>query len=68
MHYGKSSFSKNGKPTIQAVKNASRSLGQRKGFTSMDIREINALYDCGSKCVICARIQQVANKMEEQFF
>ncbi|XP_048582923.1 zonadhesin isoform X2 [Nematostella vectensis] len=46
MHYGKSSFSKNGKPTIQVIGDPSRRLGQRDSFSSADILELNALYDC----------------------
>ena len=49
MHYGSKSFSKNGEPTIRSITDPSRQLGQRNGFTDLDIREINALYDCGSK-------------------
>lgn len=49
MHYGKYSFSVNGKPTIQSITNPSQSLGQRNGFTKNDVLEVNALYDCKGK-------------------
>lgn len=49
MHYGTGSFSKNGKPTIRSIKDSGRSLGQRDGFTKLDIQEINSLYECNSK-------------------
>ena len=49
MHYGTNGFSKNGKPTLRSIRDPSRSLGQRNGFTALDIQEINALYECGSK-------------------
>ena len=49
MHYGKTSFSKNGKPTIRSIHNPDQELGQRIGFTDLDIHEINTLYDCSSK-------------------
>ncbi|XP_068678798.1 meprin A subunit alpha-like isoform X2 [Montipora foliosa] len=46
MHYGEDSFSKNGKPTIRSIQDASRSLGQKEGFTGLDVQEINSLYEC----------------------
>lgn len=46
MHYGKTSFSKNGKPTILALGDPSKPLGQRNGFSQIDIAQLNALYDC----------------------
>ena len=46
MHYGKTSFSKNGKPTILALGDPSKPLGQRNGFSPIDIAQLNALYDC----------------------
>jgi len=49
MHYGRKSFSKNGKDTIRSILNPSHPLGQREGLTDFDIHEINALYDCSSK-------------------
>lgn len=48
MHYGRKSFSKNGKDTIRSILNPSHPLGQREGLTDFDIHEINALYDCSS--------------------
>lgn len=46
MHYGKTSFSINGQPTIQAIGDPNTELGQRDGFSKTDIAQINALYDC----------------------
>ncbi|XP_065061722.1 MAM and LDL-receptor class A domain-containing protein 1-like isoform X22 [Rhopilema esculentum] len=46
MHYGKTAFSKNGKNTIQSITDPSRSFGQRAGFSTLDIQELNALYQC----------------------
>lgn len=46
MHYGKTAFSKNGKPTILALDDPSKPLGQRNGFSQTDITQLNALYDC----------------------
>ena len=49
MHYGRKSFSKNGKDTIRSILNPDQPLGQTEGLTDFDIHEINALYDCSSK-------------------
>ena len=49
MHYGKTSFSINGLPTIQAIGDPNTELGQRDGFSKTDIAQINALYDCSGK-------------------
>jgi len=49
MHYGTDGFSKNGKPTLRSIKDPARVLGQRNGFTQIDIQEINSLYECSSK-------------------
>ena len=46
MHYGKTSFSSNGKPTIQVIGDPNKQLGQRNGFSNTDIAQLNALYDC----------------------
>jgi len=46
MHYGKTYFTKNGKNTIERKDCPSCSLGQRAGFSQLDIKGINALYSC----------------------
>ncbi|KAL9979998.1 hypothetical protein ACROYT_G008528 [Oculina patagonica] len=46
MHYGTDGFSKNGRPTLRSIKDPLRALGQRTGFTQIDIQEINTLYEC----------------------
>ncbi|XP_022790685.1 uncharacterized protein LOC111330143 [Stylophora pistillata] len=48
MHYGRKSFSKNGKETIRSILDPNRPLGQRNGFTEFDVHEINSLYDCAA--------------------
>lgn len=48
MHYGRKSFSKNGKDTIRSILDPNRPLGQRDGFTDLDVHEINVLYDCAA--------------------
>ena len=49
MHYGSKTFSKNGKATIRARNRHYLPLGRRSGFSTMDIKKINALYDCKSE-------------------
>ena len=46
MHYPKMAFSVNGRPTIVAKGNPNTQLGQRNGFSRIDIRQINKLYKC----------------------
>jgi len=50
MHYGRTSFSiAHDKPTIRAIGDPNKQLGQRDGFSKTDIAQINALYDCSGK-------------------
>ena len=49
MYYETNSFSKNGEPTLRSIKDPARKLGQRNGFTQIDIQEINSLYECSCK-------------------
>ncbi|XP_063697836.1 zinc metalloproteinase nas-13-like [Culicoides brevitarsis] len=44
MHYSGKAFSKNQKPTIEALK-ANTTLGQRDGFTESDVRKLNVMYE-----------------------
>uniref|UniRef100_A0A914EEY1 Metalloendopeptidase n=1 Tax=Acrobeloides nanus TaxID=290746 RepID=A0A914EEY1_9BILA len=46
MHYDMYAFSKNGQPTI-VPKKPGVTIGQRKGFSSIDIQKINKFYECG---------------------
>lgn len=47
MHYGATSFSKNGNNTISTVRTSdANKMGQRTGASDMDIQEINDLYQC----------------------
>eukprot|EP00794_Sanderia_malayensis_P015044 gene15044-16597_t len=46
MHYHKTAFSSNGYATIVAKSDPNRKLGQRVGFSTIDIRQINKLYSC----------------------
>lgn len=48
MHYGNKYFSKNGLDTIRAITQPDLKLGQRNGFSQIDIDEVNKLYDCSS--------------------
>lgn len=45
MHYGPLAFSKNGKPTIEP-KQKGITIGQRIGFSPMDLYKVNRLYSC----------------------
>lgn len=47
MHYSPTAFSKNGSPTI-TPKVMGVEIGQRRGFSEMDIYKINKLYNCSS--------------------
>lgn len=46
MHYGNWAFSTNNKRTIEAVGNAKRLLGQRDGFSPIDVKQLNKVYNC----------------------
>ncbi|KAK3744277.1 hypothetical protein QZH41_007993 [Actinostola sp. cb2023] len=47
MHYSRTAFSKNSKPTIEAINNPSMKFGNpQHRLSTKDIIEINALYDC----------------------
>ena len=46
MHYGSRAFSMNGRVTIAAKGNPSRQLGQRRGFSAIDKKQLNKLYKC----------------------
>ncbi|CAJ0942366.1 unnamed protein product, partial [Mesorhabditis belari] len=45
MHYAPTAFSKNGKSTIEP-KESGVEIGQRIGFSEIDVFKINKLYDC----------------------
>ncbi|KFD49764.1 hypothetical protein M514_09359 [Trichuris suis] len=49
MHYDNLAFSRNGRPTIEAKQKPKEGvMGQRDGFSSLDMQKINKLYDCSS--------------------
>lgn len=45
MHYGSRAFSRNGMPTI-LPRRGRIYIGQRRGFSDLDIRKANTLYSC----------------------
>uniref|UniRef100_A0A0N4ZXR2 Metalloendopeptidase n=1 Tax=Parastrongyloides trichosuri TaxID=131310 RepID=A0A0N4ZXR2_PARTI len=48
MHYGSTAFSKNGQPTM-IPKQSGAQIGQRNGFSKVDIYKIKTLYQCDDK-------------------
>ncbi|CAL4063808.1 unnamed protein product [Meganyctiphanes norvegica] len=51
MHYPEKAFTKNGQPTIISKK-PGVTLGQRKGFSELDVNGLNLLYKCkGTECI-----------------
>ena len=50
MHYSRTAFSWNGKPTIVAIGNENMEFGtQEDRLSARDVVKINALYDCKSE-------------------
>ncbi|XP_033726937.1 blastula protease 10-like isoform X2 [Pecten maximus] len=49
MHYGATTFSKNGNPTLKALFDDKGTMGQRNGFSAVDIWKINKLYGCNTE-------------------
>ena len=52
MHYGKYSFSKNGEPTIAAICDENKQLGQRSHLSKEDALQLNLLYKCSGICLL----------------
>ena len=55
MHYGRKDFSKNGQATIKVINGPQNliSRGHRKGMSTIDFAQLNALYQCDhGKCSI----------------
>ena len=47
MHYGETAFG-GGRVTITTIdRSKQKVIGNRKGFSQIDIRQINAMYNCG---------------------
>ncbi len=49
MHYDNKAFTKNGKDTLQSLKNPKMKLGQVKRLTKTDVNQINKLYRCSDR-------------------
>jgi hypothetical protein len=49
MHYDNKAFTKNGKDTLQSLRNPKMKLGQVKRLTKTDANQINKLYRCNEK-------------------
>jgi len=46
MHYSATAFSKNGQKTIERLDGSSAALGNRVGFSQVDVNKLNKLYSC----------------------
>lgn len=46
MHYSNVAFSRNGQPTIEAKVRTTDVMGQREGFSRLDLHKINKMYRC----------------------
>ena len=46
MHYGLKTFSRNGLATLRPLKDGGSQMGQRRGFSHLDILKLNKLYNC----------------------
>lgn len=49
MHYGSKAFSKNGKETMKPIRETQDMLGIATELSSLDVIQLNALYDCRSE-------------------
>ncbi|XP_052714744.1 uncharacterized protein LOC128188023 [Crassostrea angulata] len=47
MHYSKTAFSRNGNPTLLPTQRTNTEIGQRHGFSPLDVEKVNTLYKCG---------------------
>jgi hypothetical protein len=47
MHYSQKEFSANGKDTLLWLKGKKSDMGQRKGFSDLDLKKLNKYYKCG---------------------
>ncbi|XP_075158663.1 hatching enzyme 1.2-like [Haematobia irritans] len=57
MHYSANAFSTNGRPTIVAVRSmGSSQMGQRDGFSAMDVQKLNQMYDCGASASVAVPV------------
>lgn len=68
MHYRSTSFSKNGKPTLVALRSSpdASKMGQRKGFSPGDIKKINLMYKCYWKYVFIYVYVCIFIKIQQQ--
>uniref|UniRef100_A0A915HNM2 Metalloendopeptidase n=1 Tax=Romanomermis culicivorax TaxID=13658 RepID=A0A915HNM2_ROMCU len=49
LHYSPYAFSRNGLPTIAALKPGGNKMGQRDGMSPLDIEKLNRMYNCPEK-------------------
>lgn len=46
MHYGLTSFTRNGRPTMTALRETNAPIGQRRQMSIQDVKKINTMYSC----------------------
>jgi len=47
MHYENTTFAREGLASLVSRKNNTQVMGQRTGFSELDLKRINRLYSCG---------------------
>jgi hypothetical protein len=65
MHYGKFGFSKNGKPTIEALNG--ESIGQRDGLSDADIQAVNFMYPLSIPLTLKPGLYTIQQKRNGRF-
>uniref|UniRef100_A0A0N4UF60 Metalloendopeptidase n=1 Tax=Dracunculus medinensis TaxID=318479 RepID=A0A0N4UF60_DRAME len=65
MHYGPYAFTGNGRRTIVALKPGSGDMGQRRGFSTLDMKKLNKLYSCSDKTPSITTTAKPTEKCED---
>lgn len=67
MHYAPRAASVNGLPTITALKDGAKNMGQRKDLSTIDVFKLNKLYKCGAN-IFKKRKQSTENNYNSFIF